>query len=106
MTLSSFAGASISVFNRALVDDNRDGKNDLLINFKTSDALKAALTSIYSDLLLSDYADDHKYTTRDSAILALDGAFGDFGQQFEGTDSTTLFLAGSSLKTLLTSLGI
>jgi hypothetical protein len=101
-----FAGASISVFNRAFVDDNRDGKNDLLINFKTSDALKAALTSIYSDRLLSDYADDHKYTTRDNAILALDGAFGDFGQQFEGTDSTTLFLAGNSLKTLLTSLGI
>jgi hypothetical protein len=45
-------------------------------------------------------------TTRDNAILALDDVFGDFGQQFEGTDSTTLFLAGNSLKTLLTSLGI
>jgi hypothetical protein len=92
---------SVDVFNQSLVDDNKDGQKDLLINFRTSDALKAALTSMYSDLLVSDYADDHKYSTKENAVLALDGAFGDFGQQFEGTDSTTLFMAGNSLKTLL-----
>ena len=66
----------------------------------------AALTAIYSNLLLEDYAGDHKYSTKQDALLALDGTFGALGQQFEGTDSTTIFLAGNSLKTLLTSLGI
>jgi hypothetical protein len=101
-----FAGVSIDVFNSTLLDDNHDGKTDLLIHFRTSDALKSALTSIYSDLLLDDYADDGRYATKENALIGLDGFFGAFGQEFSGSDSTTLFLAGKSLKSLLASLGI
>ena len=101
-----FAGVSVGVFNQTLNDKNGDGRADLTLQFKTSDALKAALTAIYSNLLLEDYAGDHQYATRQDALLALDGTFGQYGQQFEGTDTTTIFLAGNSLKTLLSSLGI
>ena len=102
----SFAGVSIGVFNQTTSDANHDGYKDLKLQFQTSDALKAALTAIYSDLLLADYAADHTYSTKQDALLALDGTFGALGQQFEGTDSTAVFLAGNSLKTLLSSLGI
>jgi hypothetical protein len=101
-----FAGVSIDVFNSTLLDDNKDGNSDLLIHFGTSDALKAALTEMYSDLLLEDDANDGQYSTRQDSLITLDGAFGEFGQEFQGADSTTLFLAGSSLKNLLASLGI
>jgi hypothetical protein len=101
-----FAGVSVGVFNQTLNDKNGDGRIDLTLQFKTSDALKAALTEIYSNLLLNDYAGDQQYATRQDALLALDGTFGQYGQQFEGQDTTTIFLAGNSLKTLLSSLGI
>jgi ELWxxDGT repeat protein len=100
------AGVAIDVFNHTLVDDNKDGTNDLSLTFRTSDALKAALTAIYSDLLLEDAADDGSYAAKQNALISLDGAFGEFGQEFSGSDSAKLFLAGNSLRTLLTSLGI
>jgi hypothetical protein len=101
-----FAGASVNVFQSSLSDADNDGRIDLLIHFRTSDALKEALREMYSDLLLEDDADDGEYSTRQNALIALDGAFGEFGQEFQGTDLTTLFLAGNSLRTLLASLGI
>ena len=100
------AGVSISVFNQKVSDVNGDGFNDIRLQFKISDALSNALSAIYSNLLLADYAGDHQYSTKQDALLALDGTFGALGQQFEGTDTTTIFLAGKSLKSLLTSLGI
>jgi hypothetical protein len=99
------AGVSIDVFNQSLSDANGDGYADLVVSFRTSEALKTALTSMYSELLVDD-AEDGEYSTRQDAIIALDGAFGEFGQEFHGSDSTNLFLAGKSLKTLLQSLGI
>ena len=102
----TFAGVSINVFNQTISDKNGDGTADLTLQFKMTDQLKAALTAIYSNLLLEDYAGDHTYSTKQDALLALDGTFGALGQQFEGTDSTTVFLAGKSLTTLLSSLGI
>jgi hypothetical protein len=101
-----FAGVSIDVFNSTLRDENQDGTTDLLITFRTSDALKSALISIYADLLLDDYGDDGQYATKENAFIALDGVFGQFGKEFSGSDSSTLFLAGQSLKSLLASLGI
>jgi hypothetical protein len=100
------AGVSIDIYQSSLTDADSDGGTDLLIHFRTSDALKAALTAIYSDLLLEDDADDNQYSTRQDALITLDGAFGEFGQEFQGADSTKLFLAGNSLKTLLEALGI
>ncbi len=99
-------GVSIDVFQYGLIDGNSDGTSDLLLHFRTSDALKAALTEMFSDLLGVDEADDHVYSNRQDASIAIDGAFGDYGQEFEGRDSLTLFLAGNSLRTLLESLGI
>jgi hypothetical protein len=101
-----FAGVSVGVFNQTLNDKNGDGQADLTLQFKMTDALKAALTAIYSTLLLTDYTNDGQYSNKQDALLALDGVFGQYGQQFEGTDTTTIFLAGNSLKSLLTSLGI
>ena len=101
-----FAGVSVGVFNQTLNDKNGDGRSDLTLQFKTSDALKAALTAIYSNLLLDDYSGDHQYSNKQDALLALDGVFGAYGQQFKGSDTTTIFLAGNSLSTLLTALGI
>lgn len=34
-------------------------------------------------------------------LIAIDGAFGEFDQEFEGADTTLLFLAGNSLGPLL-----
>jgi hypothetical protein len=101
-----FAGMSVNVFNQTLGDANVDGKPDLRLQFQTSDALKAAMTAIYSNLLLEDYTGDGNYSNRQDALLALDGTFGAYGQGFEGAESITVFLAGKSLSTLLSSLGI
>lgn len=102
----TFAGVSIDVFNHTLVDADQDGRADLLLHFQSSDALKAALTQMYSDLLIEDYGDDDEYSTKQDALITLDGAFGEFGQEFAGSDTTNLFLAGKSLKSLLQDLGI
>jgi hypothetical protein len=64
------------------------------------------LTELYSDALLEDYEDDEHYATKQDVLVSLDGAFGELGQEFHGTDSLSVFLAGKSLKTLLASLGI
>jgi ELWxxDGT repeat protein len=102
----AFAGVSIDVFNNALVDADQDGSLDLLVHFKASDALKTALTDLYSELLLEDYDDDEDYSNKQLALIAIDGAFGEFDQEFQGSDTTNLFLAGNSLKTLLEELQI
>jgi hypothetical protein len=102
----SFAGVSIDLFNHSLADADQDGRLDLLVHFKPSDALKAALVDMYSELLAEDYEDDGQYSNKQLALIALDGAFGAYGQEFQGSDSTNLMLAGKSLKTLLQELGI
>lgn len=102
----SLAGVGIDVFSHSFVDDNHDGTTDLVVQLRSSEALKAALTSLYADLLLEDYGDDGLYDRRQEALIALDGLFGDIGQEFQGSDFTNLFLSGNSLKTLLTALGI
>ena len=102
----TFAGVSIDVFNNTFVDANQDGRTDLLLQFHSSEPLKAALTQMYSDLLEEDYNDDQQYSAKQDALITLDGAFGEFGQEFYGSDTTNLFLAGNSLKSLLQDLGI
>jgi ELWxxDGT repeat protein len=101
----TLAGVSLDVFNQSVSDVNQDGQADLTLHFRTSSALKAALTALYADALLDDYGDDQMYAAKQDVLLSLDGAFGDFGQ-LHGSDDATVFLAGKSLKTLLASLGI
>ena len=79
---------------------------DLQIHFHVTDRLNAALTELNSELLLEDCEDDGNYSTKQVALIVLDGAFGEFGQEFQGSDTTNLSLAGKSLKTLLQKLEI
>ena len=100
------AGVSINVFSQKLKDTNNDAQSDLTIQFQTSADLKAALTALYADALQEDHEDDEHYSTKQDVLLSLDGAFGELGEEFNGADSATVFLAGKSLKSLLASLGI
>jgi hypothetical protein len=102
----SFADAAIDVFNHTFVDMDRDGRVDLNIHFQMSEALKTALTDLYADLLQADFETDAEYSRKQEQLIALDGAFGEFGQEFHGSASSTLFLAGNALETLLAALGI
>ena len=87
-------------------DVDQDGAADLTVHIRTSDALQAALTDLYADLLLVDFEDAESYDAKQEGLIALDGVFGDYGQEFQGSDSVRMFLAGQSLKALLASLGI
>jgi hypothetical protein len=64
------------------------------------------LEDIYAGLLLADYADDGRYSSRQSALLAVDGFFGQYGQEFSGAGDVDLFMSGRSLRDLLASLGL
>jgi hypothetical protein len=98
------AGVQVDAFNYSFIDADLDGVADLKFDVRNSDPLKASLRELYADLLLEDLADDAYYSSRQDALIALDGVFGQYDQEFHGADSTTLFLAGRSLRTLLQSL--
>lgn len=100
------AGVAIDVISTSRADTNKDGQADLKIHFQTSAALKAALTELYSDALVDDYEGDGHYSTKQNVLLSLDGAFGELGQEFLGSDLLSVFRAGKSLTSLLASLGI
>lgn len=102
----TFAGVRVSSFNRKLLDIDKDGDRDLMLQLRVTPALKAALRSIYARLLVADHADDGRFSETQQSMLALDGVFGQYGQQFRGADTADLFLAGKSLRDLLASLDI
>jgi hypothetical protein len=102
----TFAGVEIDPFNQRLIDVDRDGRLDLRIHFQMTDEVQHALEDIYAGLLLADYADDGRYSSRQSALLAVDGYFGQYGQEFSGAGDVDLFMSGRSLRDLLASLGL
>jgi hypothetical protein len=102
----AFAGVEISLFQRSFADMDGDGNQDLLMHFRMTDELRQALEDIYAGLLLEDAADDGSFSSKQNALLALDGFFGQYDQEFRGSDSVDIFLAGKSLRDFLQSLGI
>ncbi len=95
-----FAGAS--AFNWSLQDVNRDGKLDLVLQFRIDDT---NLREMYQELLLVDAADGTLDTTRQQTSLLLSGSTTD-GGLWEGLDAATLFESGKDLDDLLTALGL
>jgi Periplasmic copper-binding protein (NosD)/Planctomycete extracellular len=94
-----FAGAV--AWQSTLVDANNDGFLDLQLKFRTQDTV---LDEIYAQLLLDDEAaDEILNSTRQTAQVELTGETLD-DALFSGSDSINLFLAGRSLRDLLSSL--
>jgi hypothetical protein len=94
-----FAGASAT--QSTLLDSNHDGRLDLQLKFRRQDT---ALEQIYEGLLLDDRdADGVLDTTRETATVAVTGQTLD-DALFSGSDNVTLFLAGKSLRDVLSRL--
>jgi hypothetical protein len=102
----AFAGVELTSFNQTFVDANGDGSLDLMLHFHMNDELRAALEQIYADLLQEDYADDGNYSHKQLATLSLEGEFGEYDQQFEGSDSLDLLFSGKALRELLETLDL
>src|SRR5262249_45145111 len=94
-----FAGAA--VFQWSLADVNGDGRQDLVLKFRTQDT---NLRALYNQLIADDINGDGVLdSNRQVAQVSLTGQT-TAQQLFEGTDDVTLFLSGKALRDLLTSL--
>ena len=92
----TFAGAH--AVQSALQDVNRDGRLDLVLNFKTQ---QTNLRALYSQLLADDINGDGVLdSSHQTASVALSGETVDH-VLIEGFDNLDLFLAGKALRTLL-----
>jgi VCBS repeat-containing protein len=91
-----FAGAA--AVGWALEDVNGDGRLDLVLNFRTQDT---TLRALYAQLLADDVdADGVLDSSHQAASITLTGST-TTQQQFQGSDSIDLFLAGKALRDLL-----
>src|SRR5262249_17883679 len=95
-----FAGAS--AYKWSLQDVNRDGKLDLVLQFRID---STDLRERYGALLLADASDGKLDSTRQQAKLLLTGSPQD-GLSGEGLDAATLFESGKDLRELLAALNI
>jgi hypothetical protein len=94
-----FAGAAVFQWSRS--DINGDGRQDLVLHFRTQDT---NLRTLYEQLLIEDQNEDGILdSTRQQAQVSLTGQTVG-GDAFEGSDELTLFLAGKALRDCLTSL--
>jgi ELWxxDGT repeat protein len=91
-----FAGAHAYQFS--LQDVNRDGRLDLVLQFRTQDT---NLQQLYEQLLIDDKdADGVLDSTRQTATVSLTGRT-QSGVSFEGFDTLELSLSGKTLRDLL-----
>lgn len=91
-----FAGAA--AVGWSLKDVNGDGRLDLVLNFRTQDT---TLRALYAQLLADDVdADGVLDSSHQAASITLTGST-TTQQQFQGSDTIDLFLAGKALRDLL-----
>ncbi len=103
-----FSDAVDAVFaaKHSFVDVDGDGNLDLVLHFSMRD-LRDSLLHVYEHYLREDYDQNGQSDSPfQEAELSLAGAFGEHAQEFQGTDSVRMFLAGKTLRDFLKSIGL